>query len=123
MNYGGVGAAALYLRVCVCSISRAERIMVAIETKEAQELAPLRSRLASILLSCLLDTLPDIAERAEKSIEVVANTWLSASKDNDAAASVADLEVVPAEDRSSSAVVSRAYIGALVSEVRRGVLI
>ncbi len=108
--------AAVCLYVVLCSISRAERIMVAIETKKARELAPLRSRLASILLSCLLDTLPDIAERAEKSIEVVGNAWLSASKNNDAA-SVADFAVIPVEDRSS-AVVSRAYVGALVPEVR-----
>ncbi len=100
----------------MCSVSRAERILVAVERGKARELVPLRCKLASILLSCLLDTVPDITERAEKSIGVVGSAWLSTSMDN-AAASLADLSVIPAEGRSTEAV-SRAYVGTLVDEVR-----
>ncbi len=90
--------------------------MVAVETGEARELAPLQSRLASILMSCLLDTVPNIAERAEKSIGVVGNAWLSASKGKNSDY-VSDFAMVSAENGCEEAVASRAYVGALVSEV------
>ncbi len=94
----------------------AERITVAMETGEARELVPHQSRLASLLLSCLLDTVPDIAEWAEKSIGVVGNAWLSASKRKNSAYG-SDFALTSAENGSEKTVASKAYICTLVPEV------